>query len=109
MSQAMAMMNQMRGGTEADSPKEYVLVMLESSKSSREFVVGSENAWGSQSGVEDEAVTLLRHEEVAAGVYRVRARKPLAPGQYCFYRVTGNVKASGAFGSRNAVFDFSVR
>jgi len=109
MSQAMAMMNQMRGGTEADSPKEYVLVRLESSKNSREFVVGSENAWGSQSGVEDEAVTLLRHEEVAAGIYRVRARKPLAPGQYCFYRVTGNVKASGAFGSRNAVFDFSVR
>jgi hypothetical protein len=109
MSQAMAMIGQMRGATSAESPKEYVLVKMDSNKNSREFVVGSANAWGSQTGVEDESVILLRHEEVGEGVYRVRPRKPLVPGEYCFYRPTANGQAAGPFGSRSSVFDFSVR
>jgi hypothetical protein len=110
LSQAMAVVSKMQGCQDAASPKEYVLVKLAMKKGSREFVAGSYNAFGSESGVEDESVALLRLEEVAEGIYRVRARKPLDPGEYRFYRSTGNVRSAVAFGgSPNSVFDFSIR
>jgi hypothetical protein len=110
MSQAMAMMTQMQGGQSATSPKQFALVKLEKKKNSREFVAGAYSGFGAQSGVEDDAVVQFDFDEVGEGIYRIQARTPLGPGEYCFYFVSPNPKGASAFaGSPNSLYDFSRR
>jgi hypothetical protein len=106
IAQARAMMQQMQGGGEASSPKDYVLVRLDVDKQTREFVAASYNLYSSSSGVNEESVVQFDHEEIAPDFFRVEPRGSLAPGEYCFYRPTPNPQASAG---HNLVFDFSVR
>lgn len=94
----------------ATSPNEFSLVRMDVKSDSRELVVGSVNAIGSESGTEGKANVPFKSTRLKTGVYRVIPVTPLAPGQYAFLPpaimpVAGNAGAAGA----NRLYDFMVK
>jgi hypothetical protein len=84
----------------ATSANEFILLRLDVEDNSREAQTGEANAFGASVGVSDKQVREFDFEKLDTGLYRVRPRRPLESGEYCFF-YGGGVGWS-------KVFDFSV-
>lgn len=95
------------GGT--STPNEFTLLKFDVKSDSRETTVMKANAFGSSTGTDDKANINFDFEKVGPGVYKVKAKNPLSPGEYCFIGAsTGGAIAPGA-AQANRLFDFSVQ
>jgi hypothetical protein len=66
------------------------------------------NAFGSQSGSQDNATVTFTFAKLRPGVYKVTPNAPMHPGEYCFLSAqTGGAFAPGA-AAANKVFDFGI-
>lgn len=91
----------------SSSPNEFILVKLDAKKSSREFVIGSQNAYsGASMGVEDKVRIRFEVEKLKSGVYKVTPSAALEAGEYCFMPA-GNSTLGAVPGGK--VFDFGVK
>lgn len=88
------------------NPNEFILLKMKSTKSHREFITGSSNAYlGSSSGVNDKNKVAFDFVKVRPGVYRVVPKAKLKPGEYGF-TYAGNATSGGL---ANKIYDFSIR
>jgi hypothetical protein len=95
------------GGT--STPNEFTLLKFDVKSDSRETTVMKANAFGSSTGTDDKANIGFDFEKLRPGVYKVKAKNPLASGEYCFIgAATGTAFAPGA-ATANRLFDFSVQ
>jgi hypothetical protein len=95
------------GGT--STPNEFTLLKFDVKSDSRETTVMKANAFGSSTGTDDKANIGFDFEKLRPGVYKVKAKNPLGPGEYCFISASmGGVFAPGA-ATANRLFDFSVQ
>ena len=86
------------------SPNEFALVKLTERKKNREMIVGTYNAYGGSSGIDDKQKIDFTYDQIAGGVYKVYAKEPLEEGEYCFI-YTGS--APTIF-SNDRVYDFGI-
>ncbi len=96
----------------ATSANEFLMVRTESKENSRELVVGQMNAFGAQGGVMDKAVHPFEFEKLDTGIYKVRPKADLPPGEYCFfYAGSAPMATYGLTGPAGGgkVFDFGVK
>jgi hypothetical protein len=94
------------GGT--STPNEFTLLKFDTKSDSRETTVMKANAFGSSTGTDDKANIGFDFEKLRPGVYKVKAKNALAPGEYCFISASmGGAFAPGA-ATANRLFDFSV-
>jgi hypothetical protein len=92
----------------ATSANEFVLVKMEVKKSGREIVVGSSSKYtGDQNGTLADDLQPFEFVRLEPGVYKVTPKRPLPPGEYCFYY--GGVSGARAARSSPKVFDFGVK
>ncbi len=90
------------------TPNEYTLLRFDVKKDSRETTVMQANAFGSQSGTQDNSSVAFTFTKLRPGVYKVSPNAPLHPGEYCFLSAqAGSAYAPGA-AAANKVFDFGV-
>jgi hypothetical protein len=94
------------GGT--STPNEFTLLRFDVKSETRETTVMKANAFGSSTGTDDKATIGFDFEKLRPGVYKVKAKNPLAPGEYCFLSAMGSAFAPGA-ATANRLFDFSVQ
>lgn len=95
------------GGT--STPNEFTLLKFDVKSDSRETTVMTANAFGSSTGTDDKANVGFDFEKIAPGVYKVKTKKLLSPGEYCFIGASaGGAFAPGA-AQANRLFDFSVQ
>lgn len=87
------------------SPNEFFLVKLTVVKNSREVVVGKENNWKSDVGVDDELKVPFTTKKIRRGVYEVTPTTTLQAGEYCFMFAASSMYA----GQTHKVYDFSVK
>jgi len=89
----------------ARSPKEFLLAKLtvNMKKNSREIIVGKDNAFNSNSGIDDKYVIQFTSKKLLNGVYEIVPEKPLPEGEYCIMFAQG-IKT----GESSKVFDFSI-
>ncbi|MEM4203818.1 MAG: hypothetical protein QXS54_07095 [Candidatus Methanomethylicaceae archaeon] len=92
--------------TKASSPNEFVLVLMERKKNSRELIVAQSGAYRHSVGPRSEDVIPIRFEKVAPGVYKVVPERPLKPGEYCFFYAGTAVTWWTA--STGKLFDFGI-
>ena len=90
-------------------PREFLLVVLRSSKSreERSFDVGGVGI-GGQTGIPSRLIRRATFEDVGFGVYRIRPRSPLEPGEYGFYYAAGGPFASAGLSGSRKLYDFGV-
>lgn len=96
----------------ATSANEFLMVRTETKENSRELIVGQMNAFGAQGGVMDKAVHPFEFEKLGTGIYRVRPKTDLPPGEYCFfYAGSAPMATYGLTGPAGGgkVFDFGVK
>jgi hypothetical protein len=94
------------GGT--STPNEFTLLKFDVKKDTRETIVMKANAFGASAGTDDKANVPFTFEKLKPGIYKVTARNPLSPGEYCFLGASvGGAFAPGA-AQANRLFDFSV-
>ncbi|MGZ4828696.1 MAG: hypothetical protein ACXV78_03565 [Candidatus Angelobacter sp.] len=94
------------GGT--STPNEFTLLKFDVKKDTRETTVMKANAFGSSAGTDDKANVPFGFEKVKPGIYKVTAKKPLSPGEYCFLSASyGSAFAPGA-AQASRLFDFSL-
>lgn len=86
----------------ATSPNDFVLIQLtpNEKQNEREVVVGSFNAYSSQSGVDNSKTLSFQFEKKKKGIYQVRLDSALLPGEYAFMYANNQV---------SRVFDFSIQ
>ena len=90
------------------TPNEFTLLRFDVKKETRETVVMQANAFGSQSGSQDNATVTFTFTKLRPGVYKVTPNAPMHPGEYCFLSAqTGGAFAPGA-AAANKVFDFGI-
>lgn len=95
------------GGT--STPNEFTLLKFDIKSDSRETTVMKANAFGSSTGTDDKANIAFDFEKLRPGVYKVKAKAPLKPGEYCFIGAgMSNAFAPGA-AQANRLFDFSLQ
>jgi hypothetical protein len=89
----------------ARSPKEFLIVKMTVNikKNSREILVGKDNAFNSNSGIDDKFVIQFISKKLSNGVYEVVPEKPLSEGEYCIMFAQGIKR-----GESSKVFDFSI-
>ena len=93
----------------ARSPKDFILVKLFSDgrKNHRGIKVGEHGGFsGSQTGIDSEDIIEVAVSEEKNGRYRVRAMKPLKPGEYCFI-YQGTLPVDRNYVART-IYDFSI-
>lgn len=90
----------------ASSANEFVLARMTAGENERALVVGEFGVFGASSGTRSGDTVELRIERQEPGVYRVRPREPLEPGEYCFFYAAG-ASAFAATGT-GKLFDFGV-
>lgn len=85
----------------AASPNDFVLIQLNPNvkDNEREIVIGSFNAYSSQSGVDNSKTIAFRFERKRKGVFEIKLDKSLAPGEYAFMYANNQV---------SRVFDFAI-
>ena len=88
----------------ATSPNEFVLVLLDENKDSREMIIGTSNAYGSSTGVPNKIKVPFDYSEVSDGIYKVTFKQPLIKGEYCFLYTSSTPSRF----NNNKVFDFGV-
>ena len=94
------------GGT--STPNEFTLLKFDVKHDTRETTVMKANAFGSSAGTDDKANIPFTFEKIKPGIYKVTAKNPLSPGEYCFLSASyGGAYAPGA-ATANRLFDFSV-
>ena len=94
------------GGT--STPNEFTLLKFDVKKDTRETTVMKANAFGSSAGTDDKANVPFGFEKVKPGIYKVTAKKPLSPWEYCFLSASyGSAFAPGA-AQASRLFDFSL-
>jgi hypothetical protein len=94
------------GGT--STPNEFTLLKFDIKKDTRETTVMKANAFGSSSGTDEKANIGFSFEKLKPGIYKVTAKNPLSPGEYCFLSASyGSAFAPGA-AQASRLFDFSV-
>ena len=86
----------------ATSPNDFVLIQfsVNEKQNQREIVVGSFNAYSSQSGVDNAKTIAFQFDKKAKGIYEVKLSAAIAPGEYSFMYANNGV---------NRVFDFSIQ
>jgi hypothetical protein len=95
------------GGT--STPNEFTLLKFDVKSESRETTVMKANAFGSSTGTDDKANIGFDFEKLKPGIYKVKVKNPLPPGEYCFIGASmGGAFAPGA-ATANRLFDFSVQ
>jgi hypothetical protein len=94
------------GGT--STPNEFTLLKFDVKKDSRETTVMKANAFGSSSGTDDKANIAFDFAKLRPGVYKVTAKAPLAPGEYCFLGAEGGGAFMAGAAQANRLFDFGV-
>lgn len=87
------------------SPNQFVLARFEAKKDTRELVVGEWGAYSASTGTRGKDMVEFDFEKLAPGIYKVRPRADLRPGEYCFFYVSANM-AYGAGGGQ--LFDIGV-
>ncbi len=87
----------------ASSPNEFLLVILNKNKKTREVVTGSANISGSSLGVDDKNKATYKVEKITPGIFKVILVDPI-PGEYCFM-YAGSVPTGFTL---NKVFDFGL-
>jgi hypothetical protein len=92
-------------GGGASSPNEFILARMERKDKDRELIVGQFGAFGASAGTRSKDVVDIDFVKVAAGIYKVTATKPLAPGEYCFFYAATNM-GMGMTGGK--LFDFGI-
>ncbi len=86
------------------SPNEFSLVRMKERTDSRQIIVSSGNAYGSDVGISEKQKVDFSYDQVADGIYKVYAKEPLEGGEYCFI-YTGS--APQLF-SKDKVYDFGI-
>jgi len=86
-------------------PSEYLLVMLEQKKASREFLAGKGGATGVSMGVEEKSKVSVQFEKIAPNVYRASI-DTLTPGEYGFL-APGSL-SSATIASTSKMYTFGV-
>lgn len=90
------------------TPNEFTLLRFDVKKDERETTVMQANAFGSQSGTQDNASVQFTFEKIRPGVYKVKPNAPMQPGEFGFLSSqTGGAFAPGA-ATANKVFDFGI-
>ena len=98
------------GGASVSNPNQFALLKLEVTRSNRETMIGSMNAFGSSSGSDAKSMTAVKSERIRPGLYKVVPSEPLRPGEYCFLAsgaFTG-AYAAGSAGVAVDIFDFGI-
>lgn len=90
----------------ASSPNEFVLARMTKKKDERQLIVGEFGTLGASTGTRSRDTVDVAVERLAAGVYRVVPREPLAPGEYCFFYAAGATAFYSA--GTGKLFDFGV-
>ena len=93
----------------ASSPNEFMVVRFDinKSKSSREIVSGSANAYaGASSGVDDGNRKGFKYRKIQPGIYEIYFETDVSPGEYCFM-YAGAASGSGTVNSK--VYDFGIK
>lgn len=94
------------GGT--STPNEFTLLKFDVKHDTRETTVMKANAFGSSAGTDDKANIPFTFEKIKPGIYKVTAKQPLSPGEYCFLSASyGGAYAPGA-AMASRLFDFSL-
>ena len=88
----------------ASTPNEFALVKLKVTRTGREMTVGSANAYGQTSGIDEKQKIRFEYLQIAPRIYKVVPSTKLEKGEYCFV-YTGSVPSIYA---NNKVFDFGV-
>lgn len=94
---------------DARSPKDFILVKLFSNerKNQRGIKTGEHGSFsGSQTGIDSEDIIEVAVSDEGNGKYRVRAMKPLEPGEYCFI-YQGALPVDRNYVART-IYDFSI-
>jgi len=93
--------------TQASSPSDFVLTKLKQKKGDRELVTGSVRgiSASTQFGIDTKDTIPFKIEEVAKGIFKVTADKPLGIGEYCMV-YQGSLPAGGYV--NQSIFDFSI-
>ncbi|OGE75971.1 MAG: hypothetical protein A3C85_00725 [Candidatus Doudnabacteria bacterium RIFCSPHIGHO2_02_FULL_48_21] len=97
------------GGAAITSPNQFVLLKLETKKSTRETIVLEQGAFGGSSGTHQESIVTFKSERIRPGLYKVTPDKDLKPGEYCFLAGMGIGGAQMAGAAMPLqIFDFGV-
>jgi hypothetical protein len=90
------------------TPNEFTLLRFDVKKDSRETTVMQANAFGAQSGSQDNATVQFTFTKLRPGLYKVTPSGPLRPGEYCFLSASmGGAYVPGA-AAANRLFDFGI-
>lgn len=76
---------------------------------SRETTVMKANIFGASSGTDDKANIAFDFEKLGPGVYKVKPKKVLEPGEYCFLSAGATGAYAPGAAAANRLFDFSVQ
>jgi len=90
------------------SPNEFTLLRLSVTRTSRETVVGSANAYGASSGVDEKNVVPFTVTRLRPGVYRVVPNSRLTLGEYAFTTASTSAVFVPGLMAKDRVFDFGV-
>jgi hypothetical protein len=66
------------------------------------------NAFGGQTGSQDNAIVQFTSTKLRPGVYKVTPSTPLHPGEYCFLSGQGFGGFMPGAASANKLFDFGI-
>ena len=98
-------------GGNITSPNQFVLLKLESKRSTRETVVLEKSVGGGASGTDTDAIVTFKTERLRPGVYQVTMPQGLEPGEYAFLAGLGiggiTAEMLGAAAPLH-IFDFGV-
>jgi hypothetical protein len=90
------------------TPNEFTLLHFDVKKDSRETIVMQMNAFGGQTGSQDNAIVQFTSTKLRPGVYKVTPSTPLHPGEYCFLSGQGFGGFMPGAASANKLFDFGI-
>lgn len=97
------------GAGAVSNPDQFALVKLETTKSSRETVIGQFGTLGSSVGTDPKAMVTFKSERLRTGLYKVVPSEPMNAGEYCFLVSQSNLSVYGAGAAAAAqIFDFGV-
>lgn len=88
----------------ASSPNEFLLVKLKVNKNERQIALSKTSNIRDRSGVDSKDIADFSIKKLRPGVYEVKPRNPLPPGEYCFF-YQGGAASSGGVGK---LFDFGI-
>lgn len=88
----------------ASSPNEFALARLKVSTDERQITVAKDSTIKDRVGIPSKDTIDVVFKKLRPGVYEVRPRNPLTPGEYCFFYQGGAADTGGV----GKLFDFGV-